>query len=157
MCTFFVGDIVLEKIYELLVLESEKASIEGEVPISAIIVKGQQILSVTHNLKEKLNDVTAHAEILAIQEASRKLKNWRLDGCDIYVSLEPCSMCASAIHQSRIDHIYYFVERNCESFDNQLLKDIVVEKNSNKKTEIIYIDCGNELKKILQDFFKNRR
>ena len=79
MCTFFVGDIVLEKIYELLVLESEKASIEGEVPISAIIVKGQQILSVTHNLKEKLNDVTAHAEILAIQEASMLV--WNLVVC----------------------------------------------------------------------------
>lgn len=157
MCTFFVGDIMLDDIYEILLSESNKAFLEGEVPVSAVIVKNGTVLSFAHNLKESRNSVTSHAEILAIEIASKRINNWRLDGCDIYVSLEPCSMCASAIHQARIDNIYYFVERTNLSFDHDLLKSILVEKNCNKTTEIHYIDYGDELKNILQDFFKNRR
>lgn len=157
MCTFFVGDAMLEKIYEILVEESKKANLEGEVPVSAVIVKNNEILSVSHNLKEKKNSVLAHAEILAIEEASKKINNWRLDGCDIYISLEPCSMCASAIHQARIDHIYYFVKRNNPSLSETLLEQIVVEKNCNKNTSLEYIEYKDDLKVILRDFFKNRR
>lgn len=86
--------------------EAKKAFNGDEIPVGAIIVKDNKIISRAHNLKEKLKDPTAHAEILAIREACRVLDNWRLTGCQMYVTLEPCAMCASAICQSRIGKLY---------------------------------------------------
>jgi len=79
---------------------------KGEIPVGAVIVKDGVIIGKAHNLKETLNDSTAHAEILAIAEASKHIKNWRLNGTEMYVTLEPCPMCASAILQSRISKVY---------------------------------------------------
>ena len=79
----------------------------GEIPVGAIIVKDGEILAETFNQKEVLNDVTAHAEILAIREAEKKLGRWRLDDCEMYVTLEPCPMCAWAIINSRIKTVYF--------------------------------------------------
>jgi len=147
---------MLEEIFKTLVEEAKLAVNEGEVPISAVIVKDGEIIAKAHNLKEKNNLVVAHAEILALTIASKKLQNWRLDGCDIYISLEPCTMCASALHQARINNIYFFVPRdNCGNLE--LLKQIAVEKNCNKKTNLECLQYKDDLKKILQDFFKNRR
>lgn len=78
-----------------------------DVPVGAVIVKDGEIISSAFNEREKRQDATLHAEILAIQRASKKLKNWRLNGCEMYVTLEPCPMCASAIIQSRIDRLYF--------------------------------------------------
>lgn len=86
--------------------EAGKAMEIGEVPVGAVIVKDGEILSKAYNLKEYLNDSTAHAEILAIKEASKRVGNWRLKGAHMYVTLEPCPMCASAIAQARIDKVY---------------------------------------------------
>ena len=86
--------------------EAEKAREKGEVPVGAVIVKNGEIIAWAHNLKETLKDPTAHAEILAIREACNKLNNWRLHGCEMYVTLEPCPMCAGAILQSRLSKIY---------------------------------------------------
>ncbi len=86
----------------------EKARNSGvEIPVGAVIVKDDEILACACNKKEVLNDVTAHAEILAIREASEKLGNWRLEDCTMYVTLEPCPMCAWAILQSRIKTVYF--------------------------------------------------
>lgn len=79
----------------------------SDIPVGAVIVKNGEIIACKHNEKELLNDVTAHAEIAAIREASKELGNWRLGGCDIYVTLEPCPMCAWALMQSRVDNIYF--------------------------------------------------
>ena len=79
---------------------------KGEIPVGAVIVKNGVIIAKAHNLKETLNDITAHAEILAIKEASKHIGNWRLNGTEMYVTLEPCPMCASAISQSRISKVY---------------------------------------------------
>ena len=87
--------------------EAKKAFFAEEVPIGAIIVKNGRIIAKAHNLKDKKNIVTKHAEIIAIEKASKKLKNWRLNDCSIYVTLEPCPMCASAIEQSRISNLIY--------------------------------------------------
>lgn len=95
------------------VLELLKNSDMKEIPVAAIIVKDGKIIAKARNLKETLNDVTAHAEILAIREAEKKLGNWRLDGCELYVNLEPCPMCATAIINSRISAVYF------GSYDNQ--------------------------------------
>lgn len=87
-------------------IEAIKAYYKGEIPVGAVIVKDGSIIGRGYNLKETLKDVTAHAEMLAIKEASEKIGDWRLDGSEMYVTLEPCPMCASAIVQSRISKIY---------------------------------------------------
>lgn len=86
--------------------EAKKAFLIDEVPVGAVIVKDDEIIARTHNMRETSNDPTAHAEILAIREASNKLGNWRLNKCDMYVTLEPCPMCSGAIYQSRISNLY---------------------------------------------------
>ncbi len=77
--------------------EAKKAYDKLEVPVGAVIVKDGKIIARAHNIKEAKNDTTKHAEILAIQKASKKLQNWRLNNCEMYVTLEPCSMCAGAL------------------------------------------------------------
>ena len=86
--------------------EAEKAYKKLEVPVGAIIVKDGKIIARAHNQKETKTDTTKHAEILAIQKASKKLKSWRLIDCEMYVTLEPCSMCAGALINSRIKKVY---------------------------------------------------
>lgn len=79
----------------------------NDIPVGAVIVKDNEIIAQFHNEKEKRNDVTAHAEILSLREAGKVLSSWRLSGCDMYVTLEPCPMCAWAILQSRIENLYF--------------------------------------------------
>lgn len=90
---------------ERAIKAAEKAA--GEIAVGAIIVKNGEVISSACNQKEALKDVTAHAEILAIREAEKKLGRWRLDDCEMYVTLEPCPMCAWAIVQSRIKTVYF--------------------------------------------------
>ena len=90
---------------ELAILEALKSG--NDIPVGAVVVKGGEIIASAHNEKEVLSDVTGHAEILAIRRAEQKLKNWRLNDCEMYVTLEPCPMCAWAIIQSRIKKIYF--------------------------------------------------
>ena len=92
----------------LMIKESLKAFKIGEIPVGAIITKENRIISKSHNLKETLNNSMNHAEILAIQKACEKIKNWRLDKCDMYVSLEPCNMCLNYIIESRIKRLFIF-------------------------------------------------
>ena len=80
---------------------------DGEIPVGALIIKDGEVIAETFNQKETLNDVTAHAEILAIRAAEKKLNNWRLEDCEMYVTLEPCPMCAWAIIQSRLKAVYF--------------------------------------------------
>ena len=91
---------------EIALEEAKKAYSKGEVPIGAVIVKNGEIIARSHNLKETLKSAIAHAEILAIEEASKRIGDWRLNGAEMYVTLEPCSMCASAIAQSRISKLH---------------------------------------------------
>ncbi|MBU3106020.1 nucleoside deaminase [Clostridium gasigenes] len=86
--------------------EAIKGKNKGEIPVGVVIVKNGEVISKAHNLKETLKLPTAHAEILAIEEACKKIGNWRLTGAEMYVTLEPCAMCASAIAQSRISKIH---------------------------------------------------
>lgn len=87
--------------------EARRAAWRGEVPIGAVIVKDGEIISRAHNLREKKKNALCHAEILAINKACRRLGGWRLDGCEMYVTLEPCAMCAGAIIQSRIKKVFF--------------------------------------------------
>lgn len=96
-----------EKYMKEALKEAKKAYEIDEVPIGCVIVKDGKIIARGHNLREKTNDTTAHAEIVAIRKATKKLKSWRLENCDIYVTIEPCSMCAGAIMWSKIKHVYF--------------------------------------------------
>lgn len=95
-----------KKFMEIALDEAKIAALKDEVPVGAVIVKNGEVIASAHNLRETLNDPTAHAEILAIKKASSILKNWRLNECEMYVTLEPCPMCAGAILQSRIRKLY---------------------------------------------------
>ena len=113
------------------------------VVIPAIIVKNNQIISKGYNKIEKNNDSTNHAEIIAIKKASKKLKNWRLYNCDMYITLEPCEMCKGAIKNSRIKNVYYIISR--ENYKNY---NSFFQKCSFKEKEYL---------ELLQGFFKNKR
>lgn len=89
------------------IAEAEKALSMGEVPVGAVVVKDGKIIASAHNLRENGGGATAHAEVIAINEACRMLGSWRLSGCELYVTLEPCPMCAGAIINSRIDRVFF--------------------------------------------------
>ena len=124
--------------------EAKKAYKLNEVPVGCVIVKNNKILAKSHNMVEKKKDSTMHAEIIAIKKASKKLKNWRLIDCDIYVTLEPCLMCRSAIELSRIRNVYYATKS-----DNA----VIIKENKYK----IIKKYSTKIKKLLQDFFKKHR
>ncbi|NLZ47180.1 MAG: nucleoside deaminase [Clostridiales bacterium] len=137
-------------------LEQARLAFEkDEVPVGAVIVKDGQIISAAHNLKETLKDVTAHAEILAIRKAETLLDNWRLTGCSMYVTLEPCAMCASAIAQSRISNLYIGspdIDRGaCGSVIN-----IIEEERINNYVKVFWT-YNEACSKIITNFFRNRR
>ena len=128
----------------------------GEVPIGAVVVKDGKIISRGYNQREKKQNALLHAEIIAIQNACKKLHSWRLDGCTLYVTLEPCPMCAGAILNSRINKVYIGAldEKTgaCGSKLN-LLQDFSFDTSVYSQTGIL----ENECKQLLQDFFKELR
>lgn len=145
-----------ERYMKLALVEAKKAFEIGEVPVGAVIVKDDIVLAKSYNKKEKEQTATSHAEINAINKASKKISNWRLNDCEIYVTLEPCPMCASAIKQSRIKKIYYGV-----SILDSNTKKIVEEILSKNDNNSLVFQEGNVLKKecldILQRFFEQKR
>lgn len=132
--------------------EAKKAYEKLEIPVGAVIVKNNKIIARAHNLKETKQTATAHAEILAIQKANKKLENWRLLGCDMYVTLEPCDMCMGAIIASRIKNIYI------GTLDPKKEQQLDIKKYEEKYG--IKIEVGimqEESEYILKDFFKKLR
>ncbi|MDQ4063913.1 MAG: tRNA adenosine(34) deaminase TadA [Actinomycetota bacterium] len=87
--------------------EAAQAAEQGEVPVGAIVARGEEVIATAYNEREATRDPTAHAELLALRRASRKLKTWRLTDCTLYATLEPCPMCAGALHASRISRLVY--------------------------------------------------
>lgn len=133
-----------EKFMELAIKEAKKAYKREEVPVGAIIVKDNKVISKTHNMVEKKKDCTLHAEIIAIKKASKKLKNWRLNDCEMYVTLEPCKMCMTAIELSRIKKVYFLIQKDKE-----------INFNKDKYSCIKY--KNDEYLNLIQSFFKKRR
>lgn len=135
--------------------EARKAFFKNEVPVGAVIVKDGIIIAKAHNKKISTNNVFDHAEIIALRKAAKKIGDWRLSGCDMYVTLEPCPMCASAIQQSRINKLYIGTYSNVES-NKEVILSILNNQNFNHSVEIEYLyneDCS----KILSEFFDNKR
>lgn len=110
-------------IYKNLDKLTNKALKKNEIAVAAVIVKNNKIISKAYNRRMHECDVTSHAEISAIRKAEKKLKDWRLDGCSMYVTLEPCSMCKEVIKESRLDNCWYIIER--DNIDNLYKKNNV--------------------------------
>lgn len=130
--------------------EAKKALKKEEIPVGAVIVKDGKIIAKAYNKRNKSNKVKDHAEIIAISKANKKLKNWRLIGCEIYITLEPCPMCASAIEQSRVKRIITgAVNKNIQSKDitDQILKEKKITRNIKEE------ECTS----VLNEFFKKKR
>ena len=144
-----------EKFMKMALKEARKAYDKLEIPVGAVIVKDGKIIARAHNVKEEKQDTTRHAEIIAIQKASKKLNNWRLTNCEMYVTLEPCMMCMGAIISSRIKNIYI------GTLDPK--KDEEESKKSLKEYESkygIHLEIGilqEKCEYILKEFFKNLR
>lgn len=136
--------------------EARKAYKKEEVPVGAVIVKNGEVIAKAYNLKETKTDTTCHAEILAIKKASKKLSAWRLENCEMYVTLEPCPMCAGALIQSRMKKVYIgtmdYKTGACGSVLN-LLEDYKFNHKVECEEGIMQEQC----ERILQNFFKDLR
>lgn len=144
----------MDKYMKLALKEAKKAYDLDEVPVGAIIVKDGIVIAKAHNLREKTQSSLSHAEILCIQKACKKLNSWRLDGCEMYITLEPCTMCAGAIIQSRIKNIYIGAKDEKNGCVGSICN--MLELNTTHRVNYEYIDeeeCAN----ILKQFFKELR
>ena len=148
-----------EKFMRLALLEAKKAYQEDEVPIGCVIVKDNKVISRGHNKREKKNDVTSHAEIEAIRKAERKLNDWQLVGCELYVTIEPCIMCMGAIIQSRINKIYYGSEDPKGGAIASSIK-VLESKNLNHyplvESGLLKEECSSIMKNYFADKRKNK-
>jgi len=136
--------------------EAKKALASGEVPVGAVVVYEGEIIARGHNLKETLQDPTAHAEMVVIREAAKKLQSWRLDDCTLYVTLEPCPMCAGAIVQARIPTLVYGAT-DLKAGAVESVVNLVQHKLLNHQAEVLAGIREEECKQILQDFFQLKR
>ena len=139
----------------LALKEAEKASKKGEAPIGAVIVKDGAVISAAHNLREKKKNALYHAEVLAIDKACKKLGGWRLPRCTLYVTLEPCPMCAGAIINSRIDRVVFGASDKKAGSVCSVVDLFSLDYNHKPLCEggVLAEECGE----ILTKFFKNLR
>ena len=148
-----------EKYMKLALKEAKKAYDKKEIPVGAVIVKDDKVIAKAHNLKELKNDTTKHAEIIAIQKASKKLNSWRLENCEMYVTLEPCSMCAGAIINSRIKKVYYGTSDNKTGAVGSVLnlfEDFTFNHKVEYEKNIMQTECENILKQFFKELRKNK-
>ena len=145
-----------EKFMKEALKEAKKAYDKLEVPVGVVIVKDGKIIARAHNIKEAKKDTTKHAEIIAIQKASKKLDNWRLTDCEMYVTLEPCSMCAGALIQSRIKKVYIGTMDQKTGACGSVLN-LLGDYTFNHKVEVENGIMQNECEELLKEFFKELR
>ena len=142
---------------QLALQEAEAAAEENEVPVGAVIIHGErQMIASDHNRREQLRDPTAHAEMLAITQAAEALGSWRLDDCTLYVTLEPCPMCAGAIIQARIPRVVYGADdpkAGAVQSLYKLLNDVRLNHQCSVVSGILSEPCGN----VLSRFFQRQR
>lgn len=141
---------------ELALKEAREAYALGEVPIGAVLVMDGTVIATGHNMRETWHDATAHAEVIAIQEACRKLGRWRLTGATLYVTIEPCPMCAGALVMSRIDRLVYG-SPDYKAGAVESLFNIVQNDALNHKIEVLAGVRADECATLMRDFFRERR
>lgn len=129
---------------------------KGEVPVGAVVVREGEVIGEGYNQTEGRNDPTAHAEILAIKEAARKLKNWRLTGCTLYTTKEPCPMCAGAIYQARLSKLV-FGTNDLKAGYAGTLSNVLQDERLNHQVEVESGVLANECRSLLQQFFQKLR
>ena len=134
--------------------EAKKAEKENEIPIGAVIVIDDKIISRGHNTREKTQNALHHAEMIAINKACKKLKSWRLENATMYVTLEPCPMCAGAISNARIIKVIYGAKDKTSC--DELCEKILSSTRLNHKVELVYQE-NEECSTLLTNFFKNNR
>ncbi|MDF9824324.1 tRNA(adenine34) deaminase [Breznakia sp. PF5-3] len=145
-----------EKFMKEAIKEAKKAQLKDEVPIGAVIVKDDKVIARAHNLRESKQMSTAHAEILAIEKACKKLGTWRLNDCSLYVTLEPCAMCAGATILSRVDHVIYGAKDPKGGCIESCLQ-LYEQQGFNHYPDVISGVLEDECSTLLSDFFKNKR
>jgi tRNA(adenine34) deaminase len=141
---------------ELAVKEALQASRTGEVPVGAVLVKDGEVVARDHNRPISLIDPTAHAEILALRAGAARMRNYRLSDCELYVTIEPCLMCAGAIVQSRVSRLI-FGARDEKGGAVKSLYQILEDPRLNHRPEVIEGVLGEQCQDIMQAFFSARR
>ena len=137
-------------------LAAKSAAERGEVPVGAVVARGGEVLAVAANEREATNDPTAHAELLAIRRAANALGGWRLTGCTLYSSLEPCPMCAGAAHAARVDRLVYAAPDPKAGYAGTL-HDVPADARLNHTIAVEKGLLEAEAAEMLRDFFRNRR
>ncbi len=136
--------------------EAKKAYEKGEVPIGAVVVCDGKVISRGQNKRQRTQNAIHHAEIIAIDKACRKLKSWRLENCDLYVTLEPCPMCAGAAINARIKNVYFACKE--KTSNDNLLEQISKSDRLNHKTNFVHVGTlEEECSSLLTNFFKSKR
>lgn len=144
------------KFMKIAIKEAKKGTKYDEVPIGAVIVKDGKVIAKAHNKKEEKKCANYHAEIVAIEKACKKVGDWRLIGCDIYVTLEPCAMCTGALINARVDNIYfgaYDEKAGCCGSLYNLMEDGKFNHSSNVQGGILEKECGQ----MLTEYFRAKR
>lgn len=136
--------------------EAEKAAALGEIPIGTVLVQEGEVISRAHNLREMNQDATAHAEVLVIREACAKLKRWRLSGCTLYVTVEPCPMCSGAIVNGRIDRVVYGCP-DVKAGGAESIFNIITNPNLNHCAEVTSGVLEEDCAQVMKTFFQRRR
>jgi tRNA(adenine34) deaminase len=137
-------------------LAAESAAESGEVPVGAVVARGGEVLAVAANEREATNDPTAHAELLAIRRAANILGSWRLSGCTLYSTLEPCPMCAGAAHAARLDRLVYAAPDPKAGYAGTL-HDVPADARLNHTIAVEKGLLEAEAAEMLRDFFRDRR
>ncbi len=145
-----------ERFMSLALDEANQAFDEAEVPIGAVIVSEGRIIASAHNQREQLHDPTAHAEMIAITQAAEALQSWRLEGCTLYATLEPCSMCAGAIVQARIPTVVYGASDSKAGAVRSLFR-LLDDPRLNHRCEIVAGVLAQPCGEILTRFFEHQR
>ncbi len=152
-----VEDQLAHALWMQIALEEARAALEeNEVPIGAVIVRGREVLGRAHNQREQLRDPTAHAEMIAITQAAAALGSWRLEDCTLYVTLEPCPMCAGAIVQARIPQVVYGAADPKAGAVGSLYR-LLDDPRLNHRAEVVSGVLAEACGEILTRFFKDQR
>ena len=136
--------------------EAERGAREGEVPVGAVVIQEGQVLARAHNRPLHLHDPSAHAEVLALRRAARKLGNYRLEGCDLYVTIEPCAMCAGAIVQARLRRLVFGARDPKSGACGSALR-VLNHRKLNHRVEVANGMLAADCALIMQEFFRKRR
>jgi len=136
--------------------QAQAALVADEVPVGAVIVQGGSVIGAAHNGREQLRDPTAHAEMVAITQAAAALGSWRLEGCTLYVTLEPCPMCAGAILQARLDRVVYGADDPKAGAVTSLFQ-LLGDARLNHRAEVVRGVMAEPCGQILTDFFLAKR